>query len=89
MALRPEGIKARFAKIIFYRTRFRMQNCSNHFHEWGRVYLPHSMINASALSETKWSGKGTEGDRAYRKIIVYAGLVPGSFPAPARTSGVE
>lgn len=40
-------------------------------------------------TETKWSGKSAEGNWSHRKVIVYAGLVPGSFPASTRTGRAE
>lgn len=41
------------------------------------------------LPETEWSGKGSEGDWSHRKVIIYAGLVPGSFPTSTRTGRIE
>ncbi len=42
-----------------------------------------------ALPETEWSAKGSEGDWPHRKVILYAGLVPGSLPASTRTGRIE
>ena len=44
---------------------------------------------AGKLSEAEWSGKGAERDWPHRKVIVYAGLVQGSFTASTRTGGAE
>lgn len=47
------------------------------------------VLRLASYLKQNGSGKGAEIDWAYRKVIVYAGLVQGPYTASTRTGGAE
>ena len=83
---------------IISTTSLNLKEIETHWHEVLRLAssIKQGTVNsitddekAGKLSEAEWSGQGAERDWPHRKVIVYAGLVQGSFTASTRTGGAE